>query len=166
MKRPSFATAWSASQRIYDPLNPAEKVARLIGGYVEKNIRATDPKERWTNTCAIRMSYILNESGMHIPYLRGETASGADKRHYFFRVRNLISFLGQRWGKPSIVKYPETGGGPLVGQQGVILFEVLGWSDAAGHATLFDGRVCYDHCYFNEPGVNYRTERANFWSLP
>jgi hypothetical protein len=26
--------------------------------------------------------------------------------------------------------------------------------------------ACYDHCYFNDPGVNYTTDRANLWSLP
>ena len=41
-----------------------------------------------------------------------------------------------------------------------------GWSDAQGHATLFDGSSCYDHCYFNEPEARYRTDYANFWSLP
>jgi hypothetical protein len=63
------------------------------------------------------------------------------------------------------VKYPPFGGGPLAGKKGLILFEVKGWNDALGHATLWDGTRCYDHCYFNEPGVNYKTERANFWSL-
>ena len=70
------------------------------------------------------------------------------------------------WGKPELVKYPPTGGGELSGKKDLISFEISGWSDARGHATLFNGVTCYDHCYFNEPGVRYRTERANFWSLP
>jgi hypothetical protein len=57
-------------------------------------------------------------------------------------------------------------GGELSGKKGVVLFEVRGWDDAAGHATLWNGRQCYDHCYFNEPGANYRTDRASFWVLP
>nr|WP_217496994.1 T6SS effector amidase Tae4 family protein [Pseudoduganella umbonata] len=68
-------------------------------------------------------------------------------------------------GKPEVVKYPAADGGPLKGKKGVILFEVSGWSDAQGHATLFDGRSCYDHCYFNEPEAKFRTDRANFWRL-
>lgn len=67
--------------------------------------------------------------------------------------------------KPEIVAFPPSGGGALRGKKGVILFEVTGWSDAAGHATVFNGTQCYDHCYFNEPGATYRTDRANFWSL-
>lgn len=165
MARPSFNAAWAASQRIYDPVNPGAKVAKVIGGNVEKNINNPVPAQRWDNTCAVRMSYILGQAGLIIPTLRGQTVSGADGRKYFFRVRDLITFLKQQWGEAEVVKYPASGGGPLAGKQGVILFEVSGWSDALGHATLFDGRTCYDHCYFNEPEAKYRTERANFWSL-
>lgn len=165
MSRPSFATAWAASQRIYDPANSGGKVADVIGGNVAVNVNNPDQRMRWVNTCAVRLSYILNYSGLLVPRIPGQTVSGADKRWYFFRVRNLISFLEQQWGKAEIVKYPPSGGGALQGKKGLILFEVSGWSDAQGHATLFNGSICYDHCYFNEPGVKYRTDRAYFWSL-
>ena len=165
MPRPSFNAAWAASQRIYDPDNPAAKVAQVIGGYVAKNINNPNPAQRWENTCAVRMSYILGEAGLALPRTRGKTVSGADKRQYFFRVRDLIAFLTQQWGEAEAVEYPAAGGGILAGRQGIILFEVSGWSDAQGHATLFDGLSCYDHCYFNEPGAKYRTDRANFWAL-
>lgn len=166
MTRPSFAAAWAASQRICDPVNPGAKVAGVIGGYVEKNIQNPDSTQRWSNTCAVRMSYVLNCAGVVIPYIRGRTVSGADKRQYFFRVKDLIAFLQLRWGKPEVIAYPPSGGGALANRKGLILFEVSGWSDAQGHATLFDGKVCYDHCYFNEPDAKYRTDRANFWGLP
>ena len=163
--RPFFQQAWSASQRIYDHTKSGEKVGRIIGGYVEKNINNPDPRQRWTNTCAVRMSYILNEAGLIIPKTPGQTVSGADKRQYFFRVRSLIEFLKYQWGVPDVVDYPPSGGGVLAGKKGLVLFEVTGWSDAQGHATLFDGITCYDHCYFNEPEAQYRTDRANFWGL-
>lgn len=165
MARPFFAAAWAASQQIYDPVNSGQRVATLIGGYVEKNINNSEPSQKWTNTCAVRMSYILNYAGFIIPKIPGQTVSGADQRQYFFRVKNLITFLEAKWGKPDVVKYPPSGGGALAGKKGVILFEVSGWDDAQGHATLFDGNTCYDHCYFNEPGVNHHTDQANFWSL-
>lgn len=165
MTRPSFAHAWAAAQHIYDPTNSGEKVAKVIGGYVEKNINNPDPKQRWNNTCAVRISYVLNQGGMQIPRIPGQTVSGGDGRQYFFRVKNLIGFLKQRWGEAEIVKYPPSGGGTLAGKKGLILFEISGWSDAQGHATLFNGSTCYDHCYFNELEANYRTDRANYWSL-
>ncbi|MCA8234712.1 T6SS effector amidase Tae4 family protein [Burkholderia cenocepacia] len=70
-----------------------------------------------------------------IPRIPEQTVSGRDNRQYFFRVRDLIRFLEQRWGKAEGVKYPPSNGGSLAGRQGVILFEVSGWSDAQG-----DGR--------------------------
>ena len=166
MTRPSFITAWAASMQIYDPVDSGARVAQVIGGNVAANVNNRDPKLRWINTCAVRMSYVLNQSGLKVPHIANQTVSGADKHWYFYRVRNLIAFLEQRWGKPEIVNYPASGGGPLAGKRGVILFEVSGWSDAQGHATLYDGSSCYDHCYFNEPEARYRTDRANFWSLP
>ncbi|MBW7982497.1 type VI secretion system amidase effector protein Tae4 [Enterobacillus tribolii] len=165
MARPSFADAWSASLRIYDPADPAAKVAEVVGGYVEKNINHSDPNQRWSNTCAVRMSYILNETGVRIPRIRGKTVSGEDKRQYFFRVRDLIVFLKGQWGPPEVVEYPPEDGGVLAGKKGLILFEISGWSDALGHASLYNGELCYDNCYFNDPMANYRTERANFWEM-
>lgn len=163
LTRPSFATAWAASQRIYNPGNSGERVANVVGGAVAANIR--DKTNPWRNTCAVRMSYILSQSGLSIPAIPGKTKKGGDDRNYFFRVRDVITFLSAQWGTAEVVAYPPSGGGALAGKKGVVLFDVQGWGDASGHATLFDGTGCYDHCYFNEPGATYRTTRANFWAL-
>lgn len=164
--RPFFSAAWAASQEIFDPFDSGGRVARVVGGFVERNINNPDATQRWDNTCAVRMSYILNYAGVVIPRVAGQTVSGADHRQYFFRVRDLIGFLRQRWGAPEVVRYPPSDGGTLAGKQGVVLFEVSGWSDAQGHATLYNGSICYDQCYFNQPGATYRTDQANFWTLP
>lgn len=164
MLKPSFMAAWTASQRIYTPSAAADRVAKVIGGAVATNIR--HPTVPWTNTCAVRMSYILNQTGVLIPKSAGETVTGEDGRNYFYRVPDVISFLRRQWGPPETVSYPPAGGGALAGRKGVILFEVTGWSDALGHATLFDGNACYDHCYFNELEASYRTPKAHFWELP
>lgn len=165
MIKPSFASAWAAAIEIYDATDSAERVATVIGGRVEKNIHNSDPTQRWDNTCAVRMSYILNKSGALVPKVAKQTVSGADGRQYFFRVSNLISYLKQEWGQPEIVKYPRPGDGTLAGKKGIILFEVSGWSNAQGHASLFNGSSCYDHCYFYDPSAGYKTNQANFWSL-
>src|SRR5687768_18496413 len=123
MARPMFSAAWAASMRIYDPHASAQKVADVIGGKVAANINNPDPTLRWVNTCAVRMSYILNQSGVAIPQLSVKTVSGADKRWYFYRVGDLISFLRGRWGQPEVVAYPPQDGGPLAGKRGVIVFE-------------------------------------------
>ncbi|QCP47799.1 cytoplasmic protein [Trinickia violacea] len=163
MTKPAFSTVWAESQAIYSPTHTGEKVAQMIGGNVAAHIR--DKKNPWKNTCAVRMSYILNRSGVFIPALPGKTKTGDGGLNYFYRVKDLIAFLRQRWGEPEVVAYPPSGGGSLAGRKGVVLFEVSGWNDASGHATLYNGSTCYDHCYFNETGATYRTERANFWAL-
>ncbi|WP_313625466.1 T6SS effector amidase Tae4 family protein [Achromobacter sp.] len=112
------------------------------------------------------MSFILNHSGTRVPKILKQTVTGGDGLQYFFRVPDVIAFLTRSWGKAEIVKYPPTGGGSLAGKKGLILFEVSGWNNALGHATLFNGSACYDACYFNEPSATYRTDRAHFWSLP
>ena len=166
MARPAFNAAWAASQRIISPVNQSEKVASIIGGTVAKNIGLAPPIG-WRNTCAIRMSYILNQSGVSIPRTLGKTVSGAEKKWYFFRVRDLIDFLTYRWGSADLIlPFPVSRNEDMSARRGVILFEVSGWQDASGHASLWDGSRCYDHCYFNQDGVNYRTNRASFWSLP
>lgn len=148
----------------YSPTKPAVKVAEVIGGAVEANIR--HPTQPWENTCAVRMSYILNQTGTIIPARAGKTVTGKDKRNYFYRVDDVIAFLHTQWGEPEIVKYPPSGGGALAGRKGIILFEIHGWSNARGHATLFNGSTCYDHCYFNEREATYQTTKAYFWKLP
>lgn len=163
MATPSFTAAWAASQRIFSTTDQAEKVAQVIGGDVAANIH--DKKNPWKNTCAVRMSYILNQSGLIIPAIPGRTKKGADGKNYFYRVIEMIEYLKKSWKLPEVVEFPGSGGGVLVGKKGIILFEVDGWSDAKGHATLFDGTSCYDHCYFNEPNAKYRTTKANFWAL-
>jgi len=132
MSRPSFITAWAASQRIYDLVNSGARVGKVIGGNIEKGINHSTAEQRWNNTCAVRMSYILGEAGLMIPNILGQTVPGADGRKYFFRVWDLIGFLKQQWGKAEVVKYPVSGSGTLVGKKGLILFEVSNWSDAQG----------------------------------
>ncbi|MDY8991879.1 T6SS effector amidase Tae4 family protein, partial [Escherichia coli] len=85
----------------------------------------------------------------------------------FYRVKDVIAWLTRQWGKPDmIVSYPSLPVEQLANKKGVILFEVQGWSDAAGHATFWNGLTCSDHCYFNAPETNYTTTKANFWELP
>jgi hypothetical protein len=166
MKRPTFAAAWAASQQIYDPLNSGTKVARVIGGKIAANILPVGLPGKWSNTCAVRLSFILNRTGTLIPFIPGRTVSGADHRWYFHYVKDVIAFLDRTWGKPDLVAaFPPSGGGGLAGKKGLVLFEIDGWSDSSGHATLWNGMTCYDHCFFNEPGVRYKTTRANFWRL-
>jgi hypothetical protein len=72
----------------------------------------------------------------------------------------------RRANSASSIRAPVAAVDRCAGSARLVLFEVSGWGDAAGHAPLFNGSACYDHCYFNETGVTYRTTKANFWALP
>ncbi|AUX92260.1 type VI secretion system amidase effector protein Tae4 [Mixta gaviniae] len=165
--RPSFISAWTAAKRIYDPANPLKRVKETIGGKVKQNFEIPYENGGWVNSCAVRMSYVLNYTGHPLPRDKTKTVSGDDKKWYFYRVKDLIEYLKKEWGPPDlIISYPQIPVDKLKNKNGLILFEISGWDDAGGHATLWDGRICSDHCYFNEPGVNYSTNAANFWMLP
>ena len=161
--RPRFISAWTAAKRIYDPANPLKKVKETIGGKVRQNFEIPANIGGWENSCAVRMSYVLNYTGHSIPRYGNKTVSGADKKWYFYRVKDLIEYLKREWGQPDlIINYPRIPVDKLKNKNGLILFEISGWYDAGGHATFWDGRICVDHCYFNQPSANYSTKTANF----
>jgi hypothetical protein len=109
--RPPFHVLWAASQRIYDPKDSAGKVAQMIGGKVADNVNA--PREGWKNTCAVRISYILNSGGVPIPHLRNKTVSGANGKWHFYYVKDVIAYLTQIWGPADMkIAYPP----PAVGR--------------------------------------------------
>lgn len=123
-------------------------VGKKIGGKVGANIELgeKDPNLGFTNACAIRMSYSLNYSGS--PIVRGawSTVTGGDRKSYIYRVKDLLTYLRQKFGSADkTVKNPKPT--DFAGLKGILVFEV-DWNDASGHATLWDGSVCSDHCYF------------------
>ena len=145
--RPLFQIMWQHFIVIYDD-GSVSSVGKKIGGKVQENIElgVKDPKAGFTNACGIRMSYSLNNSGVNIPRGIWKTVSGGDKRQYIYRVADLIKFLTQTFGKPDkTVKNPTPS--DFAGMKGILLFGVQ-WSDATGHATLWNGDSCSDHCHF------------------
>ncbi|MDB5800364.1 MAG: hypothetical protein JWL63_1303 [Rhodocyclales bacterium] len=145
--RPYFSIMWTNFVSIYGDGTVAI-VGKKIGGKVEENIELgiKDPKAGFTNACAIRMSYSLNNSS--VPITRGawSTVSGGDKKWYIYRVKDLLSFLRHSFGRPDkTVKNPKSG--DFAKLKGILVFNVP-WGDASGHATLWDGGTCSDHCHF------------------
>jgi hypothetical protein len=119
-----------------DP-NAPNSIWSLIGGHVAMNAWTTDADGNQVpnNTCAVRMSYDLNQSGLTIPKGKG-TVSGADGKQYFLRVADLQKFLTGALGQPQRL----AGGsfaGPA-GSTGVISFNIP-FRDATGHFTLWNG---------------------------
>lgn len=138
---------WSAFKVIYgDGTLPS--VGDRIGGKVKENIDMgqRDPRAGFRNGCAIRMSYSLNKSGVVIPRGVWSTVSGGDGKQYIYRLADLARFLAHRFGSADkTVRSPKPG--DFAGLKGILIFGVR-WSDATGHATMWDGGTCSDHCYF------------------
>lgn len=101
--RPRFLAAWTAAKNIYDANDSLGKVKNTIGGAVQRNFEIPVNAGGWENSCAVRMSYVLNYTGHPVPRISQLTVSGADKKWYFFRVRDLISYLTKTWGKPDLI---------------------------------------------------------------
>ena len=103
------------------------------------------------NTCVIKVSKALNASSASaIPAHRYGlvTVVGQDKKNYALRVKEFKIYLLSKYGKPDLTynksnpnaKQPED----FNGKTGIIIFDVQGWSDATGHATLWDNNKCLD----------------------
>jgi hypothetical protein len=91
-------------------------------------------------------SYTLNYSGVIVTRGLWKTVSGADGKWYIYRVSDLLKFLEFSFGNPDkTIKNPNTS--DFAGIQKILIFNV-NWQDASGHATLWNGISCSDHCYF------------------
>lgn len=156
-ERPVFLQAWQ-NFSVVNVNVPA--VGEIIGGNVGSNISlgVEDPTQGFTNACAIRMSYTLNYSGAKVQRGSWKTVSGADKNWYIYRVRDLLIYLHKMYGQPDkTVKNPKVS--DFDNMKGILVFTVNGWSDASGHATLWNGNTCSDHCYFP------MSSEASIWLL-
>jgi hypothetical protein len=161
MNRPSFALAWSAFSEINVPV---AQVGQKIGGKVQANIDSGI----FQNACPIRMSYVLNKVGMTIQRNQGySVVSGAGGKQYMFRVNDMMAFLAQKLGTPDkTVRSPKEA--DFAGMKGIVVVKGHGWSNAAGHVTLWNGTMCSDTCHLmNDPdNGHFVPERASLWVLP
>jgi len=131
-----FADLWSnylGNDALGNSLT-TDEVYSLIGGKVNANHISNSLA--FSNTCALRLSWALNKSGNPIPFTRNETGSGADGMWYFYRVEALSGYISSMLGAPDI---ESTDPADFAGQQGIIQFQVSGWTDSTGHFTLWDG---------------------------
>lgn len=142
-----------------NPGGSAEEAKRTIGGGVNVS---------WiTNTCVVRVSRSFNASGNYISNASGDgltTVKGADGRNYALRVREFTRWMRNRYGAPDLEhEYPPPGGGEVPtsfwGRQGVIIFEVDGWTDATGHVDLWNGARCRHAAYFE------RASKVMLWEV-
>ena len=160
IERPSLSRSKRAFEQVYDDIGKTvSAVGKLIGGKVDYNINHLTPAQgQFQNACAIRISYVLNKTGIRIPHQPGKTVSGNDGHWYFYKVNDLVIYLKTIFDDPDeVIHIPTLEKVALY--KGIIVFEVDGWDDATGHATLWDGVGCSDKCYFSE------SKKAYIWTL-
>jgi hypothetical protein len=136
---------------------PSEEVKARIGGAVNA---------AWIgNTCVVRVSRSLNYAGFPVPegYPGLTTVKGGDGQRYGIRVTEFKAYLDREYGPPQVTHAYERQGGAvpaeIKGRQGIICFEVSGWSDASGHFDLWNGAACINHGYFE------RASRVHLWEV-
>lgn len=159
-KIPDLEKLWS-----HYPKGESVAVKAELGGAIDAS---------WiTNTCAIRMSHALNEEGTLVvpasfafkggypPKLN--TIKGGNGKRYAYRVAELMRFLQDKLGKPTLdVAKERDAEMPKVfeGRSGIIIFNDCGWSDATGHVDLWNGIECVNHAYWHE------AKRVLLWEPP
>lgn len=133
---------------IFDPIS----VKRRIGGELT---------EAWlgANTCVMRVCRSLNYAGKEFQIKAGNqmaVVKGADKLLYGYRVAEFKKYLNKIYGTAFITRKSDKNisDEDFRGTKGIIGFDVLGWSDATGHFSLWDGsKVLFEgsHHYFSLP---------------
>jgi hypothetical protein len=157
--RPFFGVAWMKFSEVNVPV---PDVGAKIGGKVDQNIKSGI----FQNACPIRMSYVLNYTGVPIPQNPYATASGADGKWYMYRVNDMMTFLEVTFGKPDrTAKSPKTD--DFSGLKGLIVVKGSGWSNARGHVTLWNGAMCSDTCHLllDPDNGTFTPEVASLWAL-
>lgn len=172
VRRPRFSTLWNAYAEVGH--KGSVEVYGLVGGGVEA-ARAEKP-DAYANACALRISRAFNYGGYKIPkgtIIQNQPIyrlSGADHLPYIMKVVDFLAFLNHNWGEPDHT-LTQTDSNFINGRKGVIVMEITGWSDASGHATLWNGSVAGDNSdYHRQDSHTYdnprvKLERLNFWEL-
>ena len=158
MAKPDFSLMW-ANFPDHDKYPTLETLFTHIGGMLGKtiNLPGFGPTG---NTCAVRMSRALNYgafpiSSKIVAALGLHTLTGADRRLYLFRVREMKKYLERALGVSPVSVHKDFASA-FGGQQGIVAFTVEGWSNATGHIALWDGKA------FKEPAYDdYRVLRDN-----
>ena len=162
INRPKFKDLWSA----YPVNQDADTVYHLVGGDAE-NLHKSNP-DAYANACALRLSRAFNYGGVIITAgVQAYKVKGGDGKLYIIRVLEMISFVTANFGSPDDSVSPQGSDvtSRFSGRQGILTFEISGWSDARGHVTLWDGTNCGDHCYFVSPRKGVTINKISYWEL-
>lgn len=167
----------SISKYIFYP-----KISKALGKDVDH--------KAYENTCALRMSVGLNKSGFLLPSPPSGGAGnikGDDSRNYWLRVADLKPYLFKIFKNPDVdVTLPDLSStssyvhtelderlefvktnvlSNIEDKNGIIVFEVRGWSNATGHFTLWEG-AGRGLLYSSDVENNPNSPSYYFWMVP
>ena len=152
-------------------------VGDKIGGHVKTNfdLGVKDIQDHptqyptqpigFTNACATRLSYVLNYNGIHVPKSPlWKSVTGADHNNYIYQVDGMRVFLQQTFGDPDIKEGTTARPEDFKGKKGIMVFD-LHFSDASGHATLWNGTKAIDEDFFH-PRAGLTLSAVKLWECP
>ena len=102
---------------------------------------------------------VSNVKNMKFMFSESPLEKNPPKWWYIYRVKQMKSYLTQKYGAPVVYKHRDKF--VKCAPKGILLLEAV-WSDASGHATLWDGKKTIDKSddYFNKPNPTF-----NLWRL-
>lgn len=165
INRPRFADIWAK----YPHKSAPADVYKSVGGTVYALFQ--EKPKAYENACALRLSQAFNNGGLTITAsAKGYKVKGADGKIYLLRVNDMIHFVQANFGNPDLVVIPkgQNRSADFRGKKGVLIFQVIGWGNATGHVTVWNGSDCGDHCYFEHElfaGLGPETTKISFWEL-
>ena len=171
---------WNSSTSNFPPQNKPSYDDFYIGYPLHSDLRYNTPLKMFTavggmplaifnssgnpNTCALRVSFALHESGINIPNIPGKTFKGANNKYYFLGAANLLAWMKKTFGTP-------TGTNHLIGAQGGVngvnfptllagkkgiycmIPNSISAFGASGHVDiLYPNTTCDGDCFFNADG--------------
>lgn len=191
VRRPPYDVVSEEYEGIFPPKDSDADPVYFAYIYIDGEVGREHERDPYAygNGCALRVSYALNMAGMLIPekspvlpvtkkggkrILKGgnKYIPDGDKYYYIYSVENLISFLEFCWGKadkripvPKGISQLDTL--KAMNKKGIIIFYISGYSDATGHATIWDGERCLDGSDYYEPSKHPKQTLTyiKFWEL-
>ena len=128
------------------------------------------------NTCALRVSWALNRSGVTIPHISSQTFLGDDGKYYFLSAKALLAWMKKTFGTPVSPYYMTGSQGGLNGanfpnlinnlpnKNGIYIMipNITGGCEtpttpatgfcASGHADMMNNGIIDGGGYFNATG--------------
>lgn len=158
-----------------DEADEDERIFKL-GETLKKTVGGGVDNPAFINLCVIRLTYAMNRAGLKIPQITPlkwyggkayKVAKGGDGYWYGLGVTETLHFLQEKYGKADLElagPFDGPSGSTVVppdlkGKRGILIFLVSGWSDASGHATLWNGSLCSDNDYFET------ANKIHFWEI-